>query len=298
MFLKWKIFTFASLLFIGYILLGRPFLSSDYKSTTEEAWASIYNNLSAKVEKLEITNSKLLESVADLKKNQYAKLDPSKVGEIFGDVESLKRSTYQLKMSVNKVNQCLFGGYALTAAYTSPQDKFKRRSSSKLQVKKANTGVMKSSFDSDIELVSPSTIGSTPNQNGWEPRSTKPKSPLILDSSKIISTNEGYSSAKDGGGGGNFANEDIKNKFKNSILEVIKDKKINNYSSSKPSEVREEAKISISNPNLRYRDVVRFSSSGDKYKRVFIPGRGWVATKIIEGEESKLGSEAFVLELK
>lgn len=296
MLLKWKFFTFASLFLISYVLFRRSFLRSEYKSTAEATLTSNYKDLSAKVAKMESINFDLLESVAELKKSQYAKLDQRKDEGIQSEVESLKRHTYQLRMSVNKVNQCLFGGYTLTAAYTSPQDKFKRRSGYKLQGKKTNRGIMKSSFDSDIELVSTSTIGSTPNENSWESKNIKSKSSLILDSSKIILTKEEYTSAKDVAGGNN-ANEDIKNKFKNSILEVIKDKKINNSSSSKPSEVlRVENKEP--KPNLRYRDVVRFSSSGDKYKRVFIPGRGWVATKIIEDEESTLGNDAFVIEMK
>lgn len=45
---------------------------------------------------------------------------------------------------------------------------------------------------------------------------------------------------------------------------------------------------------LKYQDIVKFDSNNKKLKRIFVPGRGWVALKKLEEEEIEYGSASII----
>ena len=46
--------------------------------------------------------------------------------------------------------------------------------------------------------------------------------------------------------------------------------------------------------NIRYQDVLKRDQNNNKFRRIFILGRGWVSSKKLEQEETKFGPSSFI----
>ena len=91
-----------------------------------------------------------------------------------------------------------------------------------------------------------------------------------------------------------FKNDEtrIKQAFKNSVLQALEAK---NYRWNNSMVEKKKSNIpSATQITLHYKDVTRTDREGRKFKRVFIPGRGWVSMKSVEEEEAQLGSDSIV----
>lgn len=81
----------------------------------------------------------------------------------------------------------------------------------------------------------------------------------------------------------------------NSYLGCIKKEETNDGSQIlKPVDQNQADSCTSGNPQIRYRDLVKSDCNNKPFKRLFVPGRGWISLRKLEEEEKKYGSMSFV----
>lgn len=195
------------------------------------------------------------------------------IGDASREIRNIKDRNTQLGIAVGKINKCLFGGRILTAALVADSPVF-------VATREANAQKSSNRDFSSDELCeeTPSTTPFILPESG----NIQHKQLLItaaLDSSRILQT-------------GTLQNHDehIRSLFKESVLQRIQSSKLcrTNVKSAANSN-----KL-VPTGELQFKSLNKFDASGKRFKRLLIPGRGWVASKVIESEEKELGPDAKV----
>lgn len=193
------------------------------------------------------------------------------IGDVSREVRNIRNCNTQLGIAVGKINKCLFGGGVLTAALVVNSPVFVATKEANAQ--SSSTGVYSS--DGFCEET-PSTTPIIMPDNGNN-QHNKALITAALDSSKILLT------------GALQDDENIKSSFKESILQRIQSTKscrpITNISAANLNQL-------VPTGELQFKSLNKFDASGKRFKRLLIPGRGWVASKVIESEERELGPDA------
>lgn len=214
--------------------------------------------------------------------------------KIVEDIEILKRTSSKLSYSLKKINNYLFAGHniALVAPSSSKfhskkHDQYSSfRSANRISLFNSESGGTTSSMavSSEINLI----INETPPSDVNITPSPLDSSKIILQKFKPFNVNPEV--------------ELIKSSFKESILKAInsKEKKEKQEEAEKTEEddrdeVITNMTLNLPEPEIRYKDINKSSKSGKKFKRLLVPGRGWVAAKVFEMEESQFGANAIIM---
>lgn len=195
------------------------------------------------------------------------------IGDVSREICNIKDCNTQLGIAVGKINKCLFGGRVLTAALVAGSPVF-------VATKEANAQKSGSGDFSNDELCeeTPSTTPIILPENGII-QQNKLLITAALDSSRILLT-------------GTKQNDDeyIKSLFKKSVLQRIQSTKLCRTIDTSAANTNKL----VPTGELQFKSLNKFDASGKRFKRLLIPGRGWVASKVIESEEKELGPDAKV----
>ncbi|CAK7902387.1 hypothetical protein CAAN1_07S02454 [[Candida] anglica] len=214
-------------------------------------------------------------------------------GDVRREIDLLSNSTKNLKESLDKVNYCLFSGKSITTALIPPSyNKSNDGTGIGIEIRSSSivTGSA-SEFNDENKMSSPAEV--------WKSYDEKYK----YSTSKVMNITDNQTNQNFETSNSNFVksrslksseinilpNDVIKSSFKESILKAINTNKMGKEVKKDATNIKEkDTKI------VRYDELSRKDSSGRAYKRIFVPGRGWVPRKTIEIEEKKYGTTSEV----